>query len=184
VKSSCYFIFNHSGTSELKFFWTHSSSLQLVCLLACSHASATTTTHNCLWTNSVTLTYIATDQTCTCSKYIPCNRYPASLLVHWSDLQKTHHFVYPLLCDVTTDMENTASSVVACCTIRAVAWQPVNQICYTAPSLRLFVPHSLTVYHLSFLPGSCAFNVLLQVGLSLSLSLPLPPLSPLPLLPP
>jgi hypothetical protein len=40
MKSCCYFVFNHSGTSELNFFWTHSSSLRLA--------------HNCPWTNSVT----------------------------------------------------------------------------------------------------------------------------------
>jgi hypothetical protein len=34
---------------------------------------------------------------------------------------------------------------------------------YTAPSLRLFVPNKLTVYHLSFSFKSCAFNVFLQM---------------------
>jgi hypothetical protein len=40
MKTSCYFVFSHSGTAEQKFFCTHSSSLRL--------------TRNCPWTNSVT----------------------------------------------------------------------------------------------------------------------------------
>jgi hypothetical protein len=62
-------------------------------------------------------------------------------------------------------IENTVS-IVACIRVyKAVAWQRVDQICYIAPFLRLFFPNSLTVYHLFFLFGGCAFNVFLQVVL-------------------
>jgi hypothetical protein len=40
MKYSCYFVFSHTGTSGLTFFWAHSSSLRL--------------TRNCPWANSVT----------------------------------------------------------------------------------------------------------------------------------
>jgi hypothetical protein len=39
--------------------------------------------------NSVTLTYIAAERTCTYSKHIWRDHYPASLLARRSDLQKT-----------------------------------------------------------------------------------------------
>jgi hypothetical protein len=38
-------------------------------------------------------------------------------------------------------------------------------ICYIAPSLRLFVPNSLTVYHRSFFPEGSAPDVFLWFGL-------------------
>jgi hypothetical protein len=58
-------------------------------------------------------------------------------------------------------IENTVSLLLFRFVYRAVAQQRVNQIRYIAPSLRLFVPNSLTVHHLTFLSGGCAFNVFL-----------------------
>jgi hypothetical protein len=75
MKCSYYFVFNHSGTSELNFFWTHCSSLRLTC--------------NSPWTNSVTVIYTAAERTWTHSKHILCYRYPASLLARHLNLQKT-----------------------------------------------------------------------------------------------
>jgi hypothetical protein len=47
------------------------------------------------------------------------------------------------------------NSFLYCCVLDrvygAVAWQRIDQFCYIAPSLRLLVPNSLTVYHRSFL---------------------------------
>jgi hypothetical protein len=64
-------------------------------------------------------------------------------------------------------IENGFPSIVACIRVyRAVAWQRIGQIHYIAPSLRLFVPNSLTVHHLSFLSRGCAFNVFLQIVIS------------------
>jgi hypothetical protein len=65
------------------------------CLFAYSSASASSTTRNCL-ERIVTLTYIAAERTWTYSKQISRDRYPASLLARRSDLEKT------------------ASSIVAC----------------------------------------------------------------------
>jgi hypothetical protein len=65
-------------------------------------------------------------------------------------------------------IENSFPSVVASvCVYRAVSWQCVDQICYIAPSLRLFILKSLMVHRLSFLSGGYAFSVFLQVVLSL-----------------
>jgi hypothetical protein len=67
--------------------------------------------------------------------------------------------------------ENTACSTVPCA-YRGVPMErlPGNALtCHTTPSLRLFVPNSLTVYHHSFISGGCAFNVFLQVVISVSL---------------
>jgi hypothetical protein len=59
-------------------------------------------------------TYIAEEQTWAYSKYISRDHYPASLLVRLLDLQKTHHVISVHCCDITTDTEITASSIVAC----------------------------------------------------------------------
>jgi hypothetical protein len=65
-------------------------------------------------------------------------------------------------------IENSFPSIVATVRVyRAVAWQCVDQICYIAFSLRLFIPNSPMVHHLSFLSGGCAFSIFLQVVLSL-----------------
>jgi hypothetical protein len=84
--------------------------------------------------NSVTLTYIDAEWTWTYSKHISHDCYPASILVH--------QYVY------------RKQSLLYCCVLdhayRAVAWHHVDQIRYIAPSLRLLVPSTLTVYHCSF----------------------------------
>jgi hypothetical protein len=51
-------------------------------------------------------------------KHISRDRYPASLLARRSNLQKyTSHDRCLLLCEVTANTENTASSIVACWTV-------------------------------------------------------------------
>jgi hypothetical protein len=88
MKSSCYFFFSHSGTSELKFFWTHSFSLRL--------------TRNCLeriLSNSLAHIYIAEERTWVYSKHIT-----------WSLSSQ-------FICSLVESTENTASSIVACWTV-------------------------------------------------------------------
>jgi hypothetical protein len=51
-------------------------------------------------------------------------------------------------------IENTVSLLLLWFVYRAVAQERVDQICYIAPSLRLFVPNSLTVHHFPSFPGA------------------------------
>jgi hypothetical protein len=59
-----------------------------------------------LFVTCKSFTFISEERTWTYSKYISCDRYPASLLARRSDLQKTRHVITIKCCDVTTNTEN------------------------------------------------------------------------------
>jgi hypothetical protein len=99
MKSPCYSVFNHSGTWEQKFFWTHSSNLRL--------------TRNCPWTNSVT-TFTSLIST------LP-RPHGEHRLYGWCHLLSRSVFTEPLLKNGlhkqllgAYNIEITASSTVAC----------------------------------------------------------------------
>jgi hypothetical protein len=108
------------------------------------------------------------------------------VLTNWAYTRETRpiseyaHNIYYIYCDMSTHCQATRYKHSSYCCLRVtrcVSEQlPDNALtCHIAPSLRLFIPNSLTAYHLSFLSGGCAFDVFLQVlSLSLSLSLSLP----------
>jgi hypothetical protein len=67
--------------------------------------------------NSVTL-LISTEWTRTYDKHILLDRSAANLLAHRSNPHKIYNVgLYPLLCGITADRENTASFIVECCTL-------------------------------------------------------------------
>jgi hypothetical protein len=67
--------------------------------------------------NSVT-PLISTEWTRTYDKHILLDRSAACLLAHRSNLHKIYNVgLYPLLCGITADRENTASFIFACCTL-------------------------------------------------------------------
>jgi hypothetical protein len=107
MKFSCYFVLNHSGTSEWKFFWTHSCSLRL--------------TRNCPWINSVTAftSLISTMHRPHGKHRLYCWwRHRLRGLVFTVSLLRNglHNPVLPPLLSAD-DIENTVSSIVACWTV-------------------------------------------------------------------
>jgi hypothetical protein len=108
MKSSYYFVFNHSSSlhrptsssSTTNFPWLSPCLLVRVLLpillVACNRFA-----------------YIAEERIWTLSKHISRDRYPASLLARQSDIQKICHVIIIRCCDVTADTDKTTSSIVA-----------------------------------------------------------------------